>query len=392
MGGKYCLFVRRFAFHFVYTLNYSLRMKKILFATSLVVLALACSSPDPIDDKTELGFDRAKMLENMAHQLIRPAFADFSADVVALEASAQVFSSTPTLANLEVLRQNWLIAIRTWPYANLYNFGPAGEEGLRLGLLDEMGKFPAAEETIEQAITAGQWDLSDANRNARGLYAVEYLIFGKKQDAQQVLDGLVQSPQRMQYLVALCADIKSRVSAVVTGWQTYEANFIADAGTSAGSSSALLYNELVRCFNLLKNHKIALPIGRYSGFPVIAPEKVEAYYSGESLQMIEIQITAMENLWHGRSRAGVDGVGFREYLADVMGGADLIAQTEAQFINIHTALAAIPKTPALSVQVKNNPAPLEALHDALREHTRFFKSSMSSLLGIAITFENGDGD
>lgn len=367
-------------------------MKKALLALFVLISTSACNDPEPIDGKTDPGFDRAKMLESMAQHLIRPAFAGFSADVEALEASAQIFTAAPTLAGLEALRQKWLIAVRTWPYANLYNFGPAGEEGLRLGLYEEVGKFPAGEETIEQAIAAGQWDLSDANRNARGLYAVEYLIFGKNMDAQQVVDGFVQSPKRVQYLAALCADIKSRVSAVVTGWQTYEANFVADAGTSAGSSSALLYNELVRCFNQLKNHKLALPLGRYSGFPVIAPEKVEAYYSGASLQLIEIQITAMENLWYGRSRTGLDGMGFQEYLADVVGGAELIAQTEAQFVNIRTALAAVPQTPPMSVQVKNAPAPLEALHDALREHTRFFKSSMSSLLGIAITFENSDGD
>jgi uncharacterized protein len=367
-------------------------MKKALLALFALISTLACNNPDPADDKPDLGFDRSKMLENMARNLIRPAFADLLNDVTALESAAQTLANAPTEAALADVRQKWLTAVRTWPYANLYNFGPAGEEGLRLGLHEEVGKFPAGEQTIEQAIAAGQWDLSDANRNARGLYAVEYLIFGKNMDAQQVMDGFVQSPPRAQYLAALCADIKSRVSAVVTGWQTYEANFVTDAGTSAGSSSALLYNELVRCFNQLKNHKLALPLGRYSGFPVIAPEKVEAYYSGASLQLIEIQITAMENLWHGRSRTGVDGMGFREYLADVVGGADLIARTEAQFVNIRTALAAVPQTPPMSVQVKNAPAPLEALHDALREHTRFFKSSMSSLLGIAITFENSDGD
>jgi len=384
-------FVGKFAYTVCLTVQ-TQRMKKALLILAALISTLACNTSDPVEEKPDLGFDRSKMLENMAKTLIRPAFAAFSADVVALDASAQVFYSAPTPANLEALRQKWLTAVRTWPYANTYNFGPAGEEGLRLGLYEEVGKFPAGEETIEQAIAAGQWDLSDANRNARGLYAVEYLIFGKNMDAQQIADGFVQSPKRAQYLAALCADIKNRVSAVATGWQTYEANFIADAGTSAGSSSALLYNELVRCFNQLKNHKLALPLGRYSGFPIIAPEKVEAYYSGISLQLIEIQITAMENLWYGRSREGVDGMGFREYLADVVGGPELIAQTEAQFANIRTALAAVPQTPPMSVQVKSAPAPLEALHDALREHTRFFKSNMSSLLGIAITFENSDGD
>jgi uncharacterized protein len=42
--------------------------------------------------------------------------------------------------------------------------------------------------------------------------------------------------------------------------------------------------------------------------------------------------------------------------------------------------------------VAQNHPTVDALHTELQKHTRFFKSDMSSLLGIAITFSSGDGD
>jgi len=35
---------------------------------------------------------------------------------------------------------------------------------------------------------------------------------------------------------------------------------------------------------------------------------------------------------------------------------------------------------------------IEALYHELQIHTRYFKSDMSSLLGITITYSSGDGD
>ncbi len=369
-------------------------MKKILFALLVVSLAIsACDNGSGNGGTTDTDFDRSKMLDNMAQNLIRPAYADLSNKLTALQASASAFAVNPTATTLTSLRQEWLAAAQTWQYANAYNFGPAGEDGLRKGLVEEVGTFPVGEEKVEATIASGQWNLNDFSRDARGLYTVEYLIFGKNNgSAEQVVGGFLAQPTRLQYLVALCSDLKDRASAVESGWQTYSASFVADAGTSAGSSTSQLYNQFVQSFEAIKNFKIGLPLGKRPGQTSALPEKVEAFYSGYSLQLLENHLTALENIWRGRSREGVDGIGFREYLDDVTGGPALIAQTEVQLANIKTALAALPKNQPLSAQILSSPATVEALHTEIQKHVRFFKSDMSSLLGIAITFSSGDGD
>lgn len=370
-------------------------MKKlpfVLLVSALVAMA-ACDNGGTPGGKTDTDFDRTKMLENFAQQLIRPAYADLLNKATALQTSVAAFSTEPTAARLEQVRGAWLAAAQAWQYANAYNFGPAGEDGLRKGLVEEVSTFPVSEEKVEGAIAAGQWNFNDFNRDARGLYTVEYLVFGKNNGStEQVAAGFLAQPTRLQYLVALCEDVKNRVAAVESGWQTYSANFVADAGTSAGSSTSQVYNQFVQSFEAIKNFKVGLPLGKRPGQTSALPEKVEAYYSSQSLHLIENHLIALENIWHGRSREGVDGIGFREYLDDVTGGPELIAQTEAQLASIKTALAALPKNQPLSDQILSNPAAVETLYTELQKHTRFFKSDMSSLLGIAITFSSGDGD
>jgi len=368
-------------------------MQKAIFFLSFFVLALlACDNSSDTGGKTVPEFDRSKMLDNLAQNLIRSAYADLSSKLTALQTKVAILAAEPTVGKLQDVRAAWADAAQSWQYANAYNFGPAGEDGLRKGLVEEIGTFPVSEEKLENATAAGQWNLNDFNRDARGLYAVEYFVFGKNLSAEQVVANFVSQPTRLQYLVALCADLKNRVATVESGWQTYQATFIADAGTSAGSSTSQLYNQFVQSFEALKNFKVGLPLGKRPGQTTALPEKVEAYYSGQSLQLLENHLHALENIWRGRSREGVDGIGFREYLEDVTGGPELIIQTEAQLKNIQKALDPLSKDIPLSVQITDNPAVVDALHTEIQKHVRFFKSDMSSLLGIAITFSSGDGD
>ncbi len=369
-------------------------MNKTLFALLVVTLAVsACGNGSGNGGTTDTDFDRSKMLDNMAQNLIRPAYDDLLNKTTALQNAVSAFATDPAAARLEQVRTAWLAAAQTWQFANAYNFGPAGEDGLRKGLVEEVGTFPVSEEKVEAAIADGQWNFNDFSRDTRGLYMLEYLIFGKNNgSAEQVAATFLAQPARLQYLVALCADVRDRVIAVESGWQTYSASFVADAGTSAGSSTSQLYNQFVQSFEAIKNFKVGLPLGKRPGQTSALPEKVEAYYSSQSLQLVENHLNALENIWRGRSREGVDGIGFWECLEDVTGGPELIAQTEAQLANIKTALAALPKNQSLAAQIVSNPVAVETLYTELQKHTRFFKSDMSSLLGIAITFSSGDGD
>lgn len=367
-------------------------MNRRLYPTAVLLAMLvgviSCEESDaPIKDS----FDRSEMLENMAQNLIIPAYTDLQTRVSTLESSAVGFTQNPDLNSLQDLQADWQAAYASWQFANAFNFGPAGEEGIRRSLLEEVGTFPVSVEKIETAII-GSPDFNDFNRDARGFLAVEYLIFGTENGNSAVVEAF-SSQNRKDFLLGAVSDIDRRIGEVLSAWNGgYASEFTQNEGTDVGSSTSMLYNEFVRSFESAKNFKLGLPLGRRPGQTQSEPQLVEAYYSGKSVEMLGLHLTAIENSWHGRSRQGQNGPGFREYLETVEGGQALIEATETQLAEVKAALEDLPETPDLAEQVQISPAPADRLHTELQKHTRFFKSDMSSLLGISITFSSGDGD
>lgn len=356
---------------------------------SALLFCLACTPKEKQSD----GFDRQAMLRNYAENLIMPAYADLNLGCTALQTAVLSFIAAPDADKVEAMRSAWKAANISWQFANAYNFGPAGEAGLQKSLVEEIGTFPASSSKIEASINSGAWNLNDFNRDARGLYAIEYLIFGNNQNPEDIASQFSGNINRSNFLAALAQNILDREQSILAAWQgNYAAEFIANDGTDIGSATSQLYNEFVRSFESIKNFKLGLPLGKRPGQTDVAPELVEAYYSGQTLALLHEHFTAIENIWNGRAKSGVDGIGFKEYLENVTGGKELVASTETQINVVKSALAQVPASPDASIQIQNDKAPLENLYVELQKMTRFFKSDMSSLLGIAITYSSGDGD
>ena len=363
--------------------------RALLIGTFLCFFVACDNGPDNTTDD----FDRKSLLVNMADNLIKPAYNNLLTATNQLHAAAQSFAASPDLTALDNLRDAWEDAYTAWQFANAFNFGPAGEEGLQKGLIEEVGTFPVSESKVIAALSSGQWNMNDFNRDARGFLTVEYLIYGEFQTPTDILGAFATDPARSSFLTAVTADLVSRVNTVASAWNgAYYTEFINNTGTDSGSSTSQLYNEFVRSFEAIKNFKVGLPLGKRAGQTSTEPKLVEGYYSRQSLHFLKNHLISIENIWYGRSQAGVDGVGFKEYLEAVEGGGVLITNTETQLTALHAALDAVPTTPSMSEQIVGDPVKLDELHTELQKLTRYFKSDLSSLLGIAITFSSGDGD
>lgn len=349
--------------------------------SAIVFVTPACDNGPA--DKPD--FDRKTLLQHYADDLIRPAFSNLRAQTAALKSTWAAFSATPDSAGLAELQQRWKSACTAWQYANAFNFGPAGEAGLRKGLVEEIGTFPANAVKIEAFIAANDVSLNNFNRDTRGFLAIEYLIF--ENAGLLFTDG-----NRRSYLQAVINHLDTRVAEVDDAWAAYSVEFVKADGTDVGSSTSLLYNEFVRSFESIKNFKVGLPAGKRPGQTAPEPQLVEGYYSGFSLFFLKQHLDAIEDIYYGRTLAGVDGAGFKEYLDFVVGGPELVSSTEAQWQKVIAALYAVPVDKPLSQLIAEGHPSVDALHTELQKHTRFFKSDMSSLLGIAITFSSGDGD
>ncbi len=351
-----------------------------------------CTSCSEDDTDTSDAFDRSLLLTDVADRLIVPAYTRLQNSVGNLAEKTDQFVNAPDADGLLEMREAWVLAYTDWQYANAYNFGPAGEQGLRRGLIEEVGTWPISVSKVESAIESGTWNLNDFNRDARGFLAVEYLIYGYEMSDEGLIQ-LFENQLRRDFLAATVGDIHSRITEVLNAWNgAYRSEFIASNNTSAGSSISMFYNEFVRSYEALKNFKVGLPLGLRPGQVQAEPQLVEAYYSAESIAMFTAHLRAIEDIWYGRDRDGNQGLGFEAYLASVTGGPELIAATIEQLNDVNASMAAIPETPSAAEQIQTAPQALDNFHTQLQMHTRFFKSDMSSLLGITITFSSGDGD
>ncbi len=371
---------------------------KIILLINLILLQVFSSCKDK-KDITANNFDRKLMLQNYADKLIKPTFLDLKNQVDALQTATQSFTTAPNTATLTTLQTAWTSAYSVFQYTNSYNFGVAGEQGLRKGLIEEVGTFPVSSAKIDNAIVQGNANFNDFNRDARGFLAVEYLIFDLNNNNSMIINKFSAESNmqnRKTFLINAVNNLKTRIDEVNTAWNganaSFTAEFVANDGTDVGSSTSQFYNEFLRSFEALKNFKLGIPLGKRAGQTQVEPTKIEAYYSAKTLIMLQLHFSSLENIWYGKSKTGEQGLSFKAYLASVEGGNALIASTETQLAAIKTALNAIPANNSITFQIQNSPILLENLHTEIQKNTRFFKSDMSSLLGIAITFSSGDGD
>ena len=376
-----------------------------LLSVISVIFILSLQVFPSCKDKTDItanNFDRKLMLQNYADKLIRPAFLDLKTQVAILQTATQSFTAAPNTANLSALQTAWTDAYSAFQYTNSYNFGVAGEQGLRKNLIEEIATFPVSVAKIDNAIMQGNANFSDFNRDARGFLAVEYLIFNLNNDNSLIINKFSienDFQNRKNFLVNAVSNLKTRIDEVNTAWNgtngtsgVYATEFVANDGTDVGSSTSQLYNEFLRSFEALKNFKLGIPLGKRAGQTQTEPTKTEAYYSSKTLVMMQLHFKVIENIWYGKSKTNEQNSGFKAYLASVEGGNTLITSTETQLTAIKNALNAIPTNNSVTFQIQNSPVLLENLHTEIQKNTRFFKSDMSSLLGIAITFSSGDGD
>ncbi len=351
---------------------------------SLILMGCPSDKSTPSDV-----FDRKAMLTDVADNLIIPAYALVDNANVALRIAVEQFTAQPSEPALSECRNAWKMCVFLWQRASPYNFGPA--EGLYGNLRENIATFPANADSIEKYIVAADTSLQNFNRDTRGYYGIDYLLFSG--DVTSVTLRFQGDVNRRAYLRAIVRDVEQRNSTVYSTWiSAYRNEFISRNGTDAGSSTSLLFNHMNMSYELAKNYKVSLPLGKIAGQTQIEPGKVEAYYSGYSIALLREHYATIMRIWRGETSDGASIVGFKEYLESVPGGDRLIVDTELQADSVSMALEAFSDDESLSAIIINQPGRLEPLYSGMQKFTRFIKSELSSLIGIAITYSSGDGD
>lgn len=369
-------------------------LKKLVFILPLAVIALVSCEKDDDDNSStnDANFDRGGMLRNMGNNIIIPDYQNFREKTAPLYQAAKDFTANPTSQNLASLRSNFQEAYQAWQKVTPYGFGPAEDMVLRKNL----NTFPADTQSIEKRIANNNQSWGPYDNDLKGFPALDYLLF--KGPEQELVDSFRNGPNaqnRKAYLKAITREINQKAKTIHNKWKPEGGNyleaFINATGNDKGSSLSKVVNALNFNYEIIKNPKLGIPVGKKSlGDPL--PKKVEAYYSKKSLDLMLTNLEAIENFFLGQYD-GKNEKGLDDHLDAVdanRNGQDLSDAIVDQFESARSELESLNRP--LSQTILNNKSAVEKAYEAVQKQVVLIKTDMPSALGVRITYQDNDGD
>lgn len=363
-----------------------------------VLMTTSCGSTDdgPSPDDN---FDQKGFLVHLGSSVILPAYEQLAQTTALLQAKAAAVAAAPDVASLAEAREALFAARIAWQHCAPYQFGPAES----MGLASNANIFPVDRTKIERNIEQGNYNLEAiANNNAKGFAAIEYLLYGMEQSAEDVVAQLAGQPGRGAYINAVADLVASTAKGVFDEWKATGGNYIGEftsdaaLGADAGSSLGKLVNALNLTFERnTRDAKIGIPAGIRS-LGIVIPESTEAYYAGYSLELAVASVQAYKALFFGLTADGTDGPGFDDYLRARSARSSGNTETpldEAIAEKIEAVLSALDVIDLpLAEQIKTDNAPVQQVFAEMQRLAVLLKTDMASALGVVISYQDNDGD
>jgi predicted lipoprotein len=370
-------------------------MRKILVLLAIIMGGVSCdTSPDLVN----CDFDEQEMLSNYSDELIIPRLTDFSLSLFLFESIVNEFAATPSIGLLNEVRILYGTAYLQYQECSAFQFGPGLISGVPF--TERFNTFPTYTLAILDNVSNGL-EVTSAAKSSVGFPAIDYLLFVEpgtsNDDVLSLFTADALAANRMTYLQQLATELKTVSAQMEQGWLAsggnYRTTFINNTGTAEGSSISLLANSFNFDFETMKNFKFKIPLGKFNG-GIVLPEKVEAYYAEESIQLVKAQLESFKLIYEGTGTNGADGPGFYEYLACLeitsMSGGLLADDIRSQFESIEQALE--PVSDPMSEALVSDFATVDNIYSQMQIMVPKIKHEMTSALTVQINYQDNDGD
>lgn len=345
--------------------------KILIGGAVLLACTFGCKKPN----KETATFDKKAMLKNVSTNIISPEFNEFQTELASLKSAFQTFEGDKTNTNLSAVKDAWKTAYLSWQTVKIFDFGPMRT----LGFKGSAGIFPIDTTKITNNVASGSANLATAaNADAVGFSAIEYMLY--QNDALNKFNDANYST----YTSTLINKIHDDFNSVLNDWNGgYKATFETSDGTATTSAFSQMVNEFSRDYELMKNAKVGIPIGKKS-LGVALPAYIETKYAKFSFELITESATALKRVFNGGT-----GQGFDDYL-NTLEKSSLTNSINSKFDNIITQSNAFSTT--FADQLSTNPVPLDNLYNTIASGVVFIKTDMTSAFGVLITYQDNDGD
>ncbi|MEM9068872.1 MAG: imelysin family protein [Myxococcota bacterium] len=383
---------------------------------ALCVLALACgddstgtpdTGPGPGTD-ADVEVDagevdiRLATVRSLGQDVILPTLQEFVTAATALESATAAWAADPTSETRAAAQEGWQDAMDVWQQLEVMQVGPAGRMDITTAgedLRDEIYSWPEGNPcVVDQEIVSQEYanvDAFTASRvNARGLDALEYLIFYDGADnacasrSQINRDGLWAEvsdldARRAAYSATAATLVRRAAEDLVGRWESAFLNQLMTAGQGSDVFSATqdALNAISDAMFYLdkesKDMKLAEPAGISDLCSSEAcPELRESLWANYSISNLRNNVIGFRRLFDGPE----GGTGFRALLEDV-GAGDLATRFGDAIAAAEAALEAVSNIPDA---LDGTPDGLQGQFDALKAVTDILKSEFITVLDLQL--------
>ncbi|TNF21770.1 MAG: signal peptidase [Rhodobacteraceae bacterium] len=228
---------------------------------------------------------------------ILPAVAGFASSAEALEDTARADCTR------DALRPAYHATFDAWLGLSHLTFGPLEKDGRRLAIAfwpDSRGAGPRALARLiadQDPAVDSEAEFAEVSIAARGLFALEHLLYGEAYAAESYECRLV---------VAIAADLDRMAEAIAAEWPAYAA--LMQTPGASGNATYLaeqevgqtLYTALMTGLEFTIDQRLGQPLG---SFDRPRPRRAEAHRSGRALRNVVLSLEALQDL----ARAMADG-------------------------------------------------------------------------------------
>lgn len=323
------------------------------------------------------------MLTALVQEVVVPDTASVVATSGDLLGAVGALAAGPSVETLRGARAKLKAAALAWKRAQCFRNGPMVETNAFVRTLF----WPPRAEALEKAL-AREGAVDDAfvaalGVDARGVYAVEYLLFPLEQDdaASTALFAGETGRRRRELcraLAASIADYASKAARALGDGAGYAARF----SQGAQVSLSILVNQMIGSIEGLAAHRLehVLELDRLRR---LTAKEVEGWPSGLSHELARAQLEGNERLYRGGKSGGLA----------LLTRATAPAIEERVSERYAAALAAVRALPGpLERIVATDRDKLVMAAAATKALERALKIDLASALGVTITFQTGDGD
>jgi predicted lipoprotein len=354
---------------------------------------------------------RGRVLASLGRDVVLATYRQLATELGELAAAVDAYAVAPSDTTRGAARTAFAEVMAVLERAEMMQLGPWAAMDLAAGgadLRDEVYAWPAHNVcVIDQATVSPEHAdpalLAEETVNARGLGAIEYLLFFEPPDnacsplspinadgvwASYSAEQIAARRARHAHTLALLAAQSAR--AVVARW---DGGFLAELTDPARPGA--LYGSAAEGLNAIsdamfyldvrtKDDKLAVPAGLSTDCTTdVCPAQVESRFAGRSKEHVAENLRGFQLLFLG-GPPGTDAPGFDDVLRDA--GAGDVADDMAA--NLEAAIAAVLAIPGtLEQAVVSDLALVRAAYDAVKAvtddlKTRFVMAAMLELPGI----------